>query len=125
MADLKDLVVTWAKLEHEKLAATAKLRAKMADLQAEIDALEAPVTAKQTKLEKFIKAAVVEAGGNDAAGLHGIDEVKIMYRAPHDRRTWNMDGLDSMRRRHPQVWKLIKKFRGETSVSASFSIKLA
>ncbi len=124
MAKLLDVVVKWIELEHEKMSKTAKLRAQLADIQAQIQALELPIEKQQGKLEEVISTAVIAAGGVSEAGINGIDEVKIVYRSESVRRNWDMDQLDALKDEKPAIWKVIKSYRGETPVKSSFSIKL-
>lgn len=108
-------LVLWREESKAMAVATAELRTKLAAIQAEIDAVEAPYLVRIAKLKDQITQLVGEIGASVT-----VEGAKATYRKGYPRISWNSERLMGYAEEHPAILK----FKKVNTVKPNVSIKL-
>jgi hypothetical protein len=118
MDELTNLAEQYVELCRARDAATCAIRKRIAKAQAELDVVESQFRPKVDELEDRLKDATYDMGvGWQSASL------KVKYRKPYTRATYDAKKLDTLCEALPSLRELIWPTRKETVVAASVSFE--
>ena len=118
------LLTNWRKLYDEKQAATAELRAQLADLETELCNVSQPFDAQLTALEAEIRTAALPLAKTYKALDIGVE---VAYRKGSTRVTYKWQAVDQVRNVLrdilPETAASLDAARTETTGEPSVSVK--
>lgn len=113
-ADIEDALHEWRDLSVAMEAESADTAAQIAGLQQDLAERQFPYRHRLDALEELIKAITLNAGCG-----HSIDGVKVEYRRPSTRTSWDTKRLEGLALAFPAIIEC----RNVTPVQPSVTIK--
>lgn len=105
-------------LRHKEFEKVAEIDAKIVELQTKRARLIDPLVERRHKIEEILRRLFDQ---HQEIARSFVDAVA--YKAPFFRRGWDLDGLDELSDKHPEAWKVIKKFRKMTPIDSTLKVK--
>jgi hypothetical protein len=113
------LLAAYREMQAVEAKKCEKIDMQLADLQAQRQVLVGDLHEKMRKVEYAIENEVLELGQTYSHPLYG----KVGYRNGYTKSKWDTKALEDLAETNKRLWNQIKKFRGETVVSASVKIE--
>ena len=105
-------------LRRREFTKVAELDAQIVELQTKRARLVEPLVERRKKIEEILRRLFDQ---NQVIAKSFVDAV--VYKASYFRRGWDLEGLAALADKHPEAWKIIKRFRKMTPIDSQLRIK--